>query len=386
MGSPTPGLTPLGVFEFCCRPVPQRFGATQYSEFVALAERVDRATEVLPIQSAAQLQLQVSGATEEGFRFTEQGFLQLARVIGPGLGQFLRDLASQPRTTAAVKRRPAGGYARQVWNDLVHVRLQDLREQGLQLVRDTASRLLIGVVSGQYHCFGPNSLVTSAASVLQDSPCEFYAAQMTGLDTQVWYRHRESQHRRMVLGDEWQIREGWYFASGDMSKSSARATRVLFSRYGSCLAPYPKYGRRLLHVSGTFDTRWLAAIRGMVTSGVVLPPVLPTDQLLKPLGFSTCLTQKDRRRLRTRWRTALQRCSLPKDVANGIISQALQLGGHCRQPELPSEYVTWGSRTMYDLLLTLLSTSLSLPAAKREAAEQVAFYVLTGGLRLPGGE
>ena len=44
----------------------------------------------------------------------------------------------------------------------------------------------------------------------------------------------------------------------------------------------------------------LAAIRGLVTSGTVLPAVLLADQLLRPLGFSGCLSQKDRRRLRTR--------------------------------------------------------------------------------------
>ena len=364
---------------------PQQFTSQQQAEFASAVQASDASLEILPVLSPRQLQLLPNGLTADGFRFDAVGFAQVAAAISPGLAQAMRDLADPPARRGVLSRTAHGDYARRCWNDIVRLRLDDLRAQGWQLVLQTNARLICGLITGTYHCFGGSALYVHAETAMTQQPYQFYAAQLRGLSTQLWYRSSSPEVVRASAVENWSLRRGWYFASGEVGRTAARASLALFTPYGICLGPYRQYGRRVWHARRAFEGRWQTALRKLLSQDWQLPWESLGTRLSRPLGFAEYTSAGSRRKYRAKWLRAIQRDGLPRDLASGVLSQTLQFGAAHRLPAVPSEYVVWGSRTLYDLFRVLLTVASRLPVAKREAAEQVAFEILVGSLPLPGG-
>ena len=354
------------------------FEAHEEIELRRMLIEIDRHTIVTPVGSSnGDLTLNEEGHTSTGFTYSNIALAQLCALIAPGLAQLVLDLTGQWRKPGEDRRLYSMELAREVLNRCIRLRF-DRRLAGLQLVRNTKTKVIDGIVGAKYRY---NDFFDRISKVCPTRHAKFHEACLYGRHLVARYINQRTDSGQYVLAGE-PYTFGYHFANSEIGGKSVRASSLIVRcETGECaLTPFNGVsGGRVVHSGRDFEKRLHELFDQIIRT---LPDVTDLESCGirledKNLGLGT-----DDHERRVRYLVQiLTRRKLTQDIARRVVASAASIGSDKNDSlvdQLPSDQrAVLTTRTAYDLFVALIREARKLPIDQREIAEQVAHVLLT---------
>jgi len=346
---------------------------------------VDRHTTICPISDPDELTYDTEGCTNRGgYRFTAISFRQVAQIIAPGLSTLLPDLSGTIARKQVDEEMIDEHQARDIFNKLVRLRFPLL--SSYRLLRNENTKTIDGVVGQKHRSLENLTMLEAAGSAVATltDDIEFYAAAVVGRKMMLWYRAKSPMFVREVSGKPWSFYHGYYFRNAESTGTSVRGGLTVYTRHGSCLAPFTKKSR-VTHIGRDFNQRLGKMFQH------ILGPDAPVEKfqegvdnlLSTSLGYAE-LGDKEKKRFEKDAVKALSNIGLPQRWASEIFETTLKVGSvdlADLKPLVDFNHI-YATRTFFDMFSPLVRMARDLPSNRREGVEQVAYKVLTGKLEM----
>jgi hypothetical protein len=360
-----------------------QFGADKLPAFELILRRQAMASNLRPLTSPLELQLDPAGKTlRGGARLSAVAFNRCAVIIASGLSAFLPELAGIIKTTRNDNDRVDGRLARQIWNGLVDIRFSLISRY--RLLCDMERNTIDGLAKSGYSPLLNDDAYTAGRDALAASKpsFKFYAGSLSHRAMAAWFREATP----FIEVASRAFYRGYYLASGELSGVAPRLTPAVLFSQGTCLAPFGKYGKKIKTIMG-IDER----IRAAQGFGEVASRPFPDDVLLQGLkqlddtllGFAPTPDERLQQDVLKRLRKALTDRDVARGQAMEIARIALSLGRNMTTPadaRLRAITTTYSNRTLLDLLVPLCKAARRTSMRRREILEQAAFSIITGQL------
>lgn len=363
------------------RPISMTFRPDQLNELTAYLQRLERNSDLMPIQDPVELTLNDRDRTHRGgYRLTSLCFQQVVGMLCRGGAQYIMDLAGlvMPGHVPSNLARPAS--ARMLYNELIQLRYSVLA--GCRLLRNDLTHTIDGLVGPKFHSYENLSMLGTVTDTLRQTrpDMRFHGAYMIGRKLLLWYRDKSPFHTLQMDGAMWRFYYGYYLRNAETSGVGVRGCSAVFTPRGSCLSQFEK-ASRVVHVGSTFETRLRKMLEHTLNSSRPASELATrlTAMRQQSLGYTM---EAERGRLdRTRLLSKqLGQLGIPTFGAKQCLEDTLRLGS--RVPTAAEEIVdktrVYSTRTVFDLFSVLVRTARALPVPQREAMEQVAYQVLLG--------
>lgn len=363
-------------------PSSYQFTAKEEKELRELLLENDRSTVVTPVMSPKS-DLYIStetGKTVTNYVYSDTAYVHLCGLISPGLAQFTQELSGQWRKPGEDKRRYSSELAIQAFNQAVKLRF-DQELAGLQLVRNTRTKVIDGIVGTRYRYLANSDFLDKTTESLYRLDTKFHQAYLYGRQLVLRYVHPVAAYE--IAGEPYD--SGFHFANSEIGGKSVRAACIVTQRSsGLCaLGPFAgQDGGRVVHSGRDFEKRLHALLEAIIKR---IPSKTEVERggallLSKSLGFGG---EGHNRRCR-QISGALTRKKVTLTFAKRVVSSAAAIGSDDSSliaDEFSSDQeLVLSHRTGYDLFISLIREAKHLPIDQRETVEQVGYALLTGKL------
>lgn len=341
---------------------------------------IDRHTLVTPVGGDADLSLNSEGKTHNGYTYADVALIQLCGVVAPGLTQLVMDLSGQWRKPGEDARMFSSEHAIATLNKTLRLRF-DHKLSGLQLVRNTLTKTIDGIVGSKYRYLANSDFLSRVDQECGSRNLKFYEACLYGRQFIVRYLNKTTIKFYVIAEENYNY--GYHFANSEIGGKSVRASSLLAREStGDCaLCPFTAgTGGRVVHSGKDFEKR-LHALMGQITQR--LPPYDTIEKFgfylkAKSLGLGNENHEKNVRRLMQ----ILTRRKLTQNFARRVVSSAASKGRGDEDQTIDvlpvDRRLALASRDGYDLFIALIREARKLPIDQREIAEQVAYALLAG--------
>lgn len=375
----------MSILNLTVSPDSYQFATHEFTSLCDTLSSVDRVTMITPIASINDVALNPdTGKTTQGYTYSDVALLQLSALLAPGLAYVINDLSGQWRKPGEDKRFNSGELAVEIFNRTLKLRL-DRKVIGLQLVRNTHTKTIDGLVGMRYRYLANSDFLERTTQLFNGSSTRFFEACLYGRQLCVRYIHHNTERDYDILGDAYA--PGFHFANAEIAGFSIRAASLLIKRaQGYCaLGQFTgKHGARLIHTGRNFD-RNLQRLLTLMSDKLPRQTDLAEDirELeTTSLKLGTPYHQKRLRQLAS----LLARRKLTLQFARRVVASAANRG-RSETDSLVDEIeadkkLILSNRTGYDLFVALIREARQLPIIQREIAEQTAYSMLTGKIHL----
>lgn len=370
------------VFELYRRASSRRFQPSEEADLIEALRTSDAATSCHPVESPRELQLDSDGKTiQGGYRFVVGSFAQVSRRLAQGLSRFMADISGVRRHRE--ERFADGLWARRLWNDLVDMRFGLLAR--FRLVRNDVDRTIDGLLGMRQTYVENVDFYGNAVEVLRQAVpgLVFHAGSLLGRRMIVWLRDTTPLFRAEFGADSFPIYRGFYFGNGEVAGTAARVTNALFCRYGVCLLPYRRFGRKMRHTGKDVVPRFASHL--LHSAQVILDAESLANHFRRAfgetLGYRADFTDRQKQKQARKLIHTLAVLGVPQGLAGETVADALEVGYDLPRGQLPAQRRLYHQRTAADLFASLLHLSRRLDPDRRELLEQAAFGVLTNSLQ-----
>jgi hypothetical protein len=344
----------------------------------------DAATSHDSLEDADDVCLDTHGATlNNGCRFTESAFKQIASHVCPGLSTFISDYSGTVASEHNQRGVQVDGVkAVTTWNELIRRRFH--RFQAYRLVRNNSEKLIEGIISRKYSYLDNYALFNEACAALEANQrgVDFYGGLVIGRRVILWFRAETPMFTIEVDGKTWPFYHGYYFTNGEATGNAVQGTIAVFTPAGICLGGFKEYGGKLKHSGKNFHLR----LGQMFTK--VSQVEFPIESLQtgatalgkQSLGFEPLWEKAEQEERIKEIVTRLQMVGVAQRDGRDILQAALS---HGRKGEGAGELVMetsrkYAGRKLIDLFVTMLTVARKIDLKKREKLEQAAFQLLMG--------
>lgn len=363
----------------------QRFSARKAGELETSLKTMDAVTTLDNVDDPEELQLKDNGETKTGeFRYTRAAFNQVAQLIAPGLSKLMPDISGTVTLPDDRERLVDGAAAVNFWNDLVAARFPLFT--GQRLIRNTQERTIEGIVGHKHQYLGNwdlyREVIQTLASYPEHRDVNMYAASLVGRRFSVWFRNDTPMFTKTVDGEPWPFYHGYYFTNGEATGTSVRGTLAVFTRKGTCLGSYKRFGRRVTHTGKDFQSRMAQMVTGLVESEVPVDELAEGGEVLltRSLGYDATWDDSQRKEQTKKLVHSLSLLGVPKNLAVEIVEAGLTTGRQQGEQHPITHDVgrLYATRTLLDLFVPLLWLARKLDLSRREKVEQAAYELLAG--------
>lgn len=353
------------------------FNSKEFKELTLILADLDKNTVIIPVISPADLLINSdSGKTSSGYNFTNIAFKQICGLVIPGLYNLIEDLSGQWRKPGQDKSIYSVDYAIEIFNKLVKMRYNQ-RLLGLQLVKNTKTKTIDGVVGARYRYIANSDLLNRVESLLKSQIIEFHEAGLYGRQFLLRYKHIDSKHAYNINGSKFY--KGYHFANAEIGGHSIRTTvSLIIDNFGfGLLFPFVSpYGGRVIHSGKDFE-RKLANILSRITE--FEPNTKQLDLYGKALNKPLGLSLNDNKRFK-QIALALSKKKLPINLAENIVKNTATRATEFFQEDIDllniSREKIVSDRTYFDLFLSLMIQAQLTPLIQREIIENIAQMLL----------
>lgn len=366
-------------FSIATSPKIYLFNETEDKALQEFLADVDRHTMILPINSPADLILDSECRTVRGYRYTTIALNQLCRALASGLAYLLPDVAGMYRKPNSDPRDYSLETSTEFLAKLIRLRF-NRHLQTLQLVCNTQTKLIDGIVGVRYRYLSNNDFNQRAAlTVRERRSSSFVEGGLYGRHLYLRYKWPDTTFE-VQEGDTYAM--GIHFANSEIGGSAVRAAISLIRSNGECaLGQFSgNSGGRVIHSGADFEKR-LSGLLGNIFIKMKRKEVYK-ELFDKLQGHNLQLSSLgDQRRLH-RLSVSLGRKKLTQAFTRRVISSALAKGSSGEDrlaDELPEDVaLIIKQRTVYDLFTALMREARTLPLGHREQAEHVAYSLVMG--------
>lgn len=354
----------------------RRFGVGGLDKLREALEAVDRASDVAPVTSPEDVTIRGDGRVGHGLRLTNWALYQLCRDVCPGLYRVIAGLqdGGEETTLAAIG----------IFNQLVRLRYRDALADR-QMLCDRVAGTVDAVVSSRYK-FLPNralldAVCASAAKCGKD--VRFYEAVLQGR----WFMARHYQSPALFEAPDGRYHAGYHFSNQEGGQSSLRGANSVVRSKGLLtflgLSAGDKYVR---HAGRKFGDRLQSLIDKVLGHEVQAEVYRDAVETLRgqSLGLGQRYDAQENKRRRQLVGQLKRRSTLPRSLCARIVASAMTQAGDVDEASathrLSLQEVS--SRTVYDLMIAASREGKRCAVATREAAERLAFGLLSGRLRV----
>jgi hypothetical protein len=320
------------------------------------------------------------GTTQAGnFQYDVTSFRQVTQVLAPGLSTLLPDLAGAVRRQGLTDTHVDVTQARRIFNDLIVLRFSLLRN--FRLLRNERLGTIDGLVSHTHRRLENAELLDIVEEVIGEAPRRtvFHGGAVVGRRCVLWYRAATPMFVFPVDGRPHSFYCGYYFHNGEATGHSVRCSLTVFTRYGTCLAPFTKTNR-IKHSGRDFHLRLGKMLASTVVQEIPYAVLQEGVQNLMatPLGFETG-PNHDQKAVAKRIVRNLRNLGMPMNWAQSCLDETLLVGRTQQRPDRPVPRLDelYASRTFFDLFASCVRMARQLPTSRRETVEHVAYRLLT---------
>lgn len=362
----------------------------------ALAERLQAMASTSPVEirNQSHVLLNSAGLVQKQFRFTTTGLSQLCSALAAGLSQCVSDVSGLNKKDGGDDVYDAEKAIAMI-NTMINLRFRG-RLRGHGLVIDRRSRRVEGLVGPRYEFFSNKELFERCQEFVQslDPPAQFHAAVVAGRRLLLRYINPQRSFAVMTPhGRREPFYSGWHFSNSEIGDCSVHVGLTVTRKWTDDSSLF-ECGK-IVHVKGgRFGPKFNRLLEDLqrkahkeleehdyekhVTSlmeqnlGLGGAAVSHVKQLEKLVG-------------------KLARV-LPKRTARQVIHRAIAQGSY-RADQLTVNGVSYdmldeslsrviASRTAFDFYNSLTHVARSLQPEQQEAAEKLAYKILTERYKL----
>lgn len=357
----------------------------------ALVARLQAMANTSPVQirKASHVLLNASGLVQKQFRFTTTGLSQLCSALAPGLSQCVSDVSG-------LKKDGSGDDVYDVVkaiamiNAMINLRFQS-RLRGHGLVIDRRSRRVEGLVGPRYEFFSNKELFERCQEFTQslDPPAQFHDAIVAGRRLLLRYINpQRSFSVQTPHGRREPFYSGWHFSNSEIGDCSVHAGLTIIRKWTGDSALF-ECGK-IVHVKGgRFGPKFNRLLEDLQRKANkereehdYEKHVTALMEQNLGLGGKAVSHVKQLEKLAGR----LSRV-MPKRTARQVIHRAISQGSY-RADHLNINGVPYdmldeslarviANRTAFDFYNSLTHVARSLQPEQQEAAEKLAYKILT---------
>jgi len=355
------------------RPARAEFDASQASQFYVHAVNVDTTTYNAPIEYAADVELQLDGRLRsDNSMLSLLAIKQLCTLLAAGLWTYVSDVGGILRRAGRSEPMLDPSLAVNAINKTLKLRFHMPKGiRGRQLIRNTATRTVDGIVGNKYKYLPHGRLYEVVDDFLTaiNPPINFHAARLDGRRLAMVFLRDEPFMEYAGCS----FRSGYYFSNSEVGECSVSASAAIYAAECRCLAAFTK----LPHTGKTFAKRLRKKLGGVINA----TPAVDADALHSNLAAPLDIIAHHRIAPKP-YRTLLNKLialGLESELASLAISKAI-FGADTT--ELQQNINISRQPTCYDLFTWLIRLAKPLHIPDRAAVERVAFKLLLGEVPL----
>lgn len=368
-------------------PESRRFDNTGQQALVDSLRETERNSAFRPLTSPREVLLDNNGRTlVGGSRFTHWAFFQLCQALSPGLYRLMIELSGSQRTPEQDRNDYSFEEAIQVINMLIRRRFTT-KLYGRHLLRDTRTNVIHGVVGSNYRWLPNKDLYDRTVNVVAASRQEmvFHEAILNGRWLMLRFCRRDPFFSvASPAGGADVFYNGFHFSNNEVGLASVRAAAFLWRREGNTTSMTPAV--RLVHSAQRgFDQRLELTLSGVADR--LKEPEFYSRHVLRLRAATLRLGSRDERAERRRrddLSHLLTRRKMNMGLARRVVIGACGYGSYDspRAEMTRTQRSTLATRTFFDLYNSMGREARRLTIGAQEQAEQVAYALLVGGLRI----
>lgn len=359
------------------------------SRLVAMLQRNERMTDIVPIARLADAMLSSDGLLQQKYRLTTVALQQLCSLLAPGLSQTICSLAGLRRIGADGKDELCDiSTAIRVFNDLAAFRFARL--VGISLIIDRGALRVEGLAGRRYAIFSNWSMysrLSAFAKQHKKSPASFNEALLHGRRLLLRFHGNRPLFLLRERREEGEpFLGGYQFENTEVGECSLRSTHLLIRQWTDNKAVAPVRDMdRIRHVKGpSFETKLQSLFRTIRLDGGLGAKYHEQIQKLLQKSLGLGGTREDNERRTEQLHKKLVSRKLSRDLATRVLRRTLTHGSYrADQADLDSYPLkSYASRDAYDLFNALTWEAKREPLDERLHAEQLAYQLLSGGFTL----
>jgi hypothetical protein len=367
-------------------PTPKRFPTSKEADFRSALAQSASSSVFAPIQDARDVLLSPDGSNRDGYRFTSQALFQLCHTVCPGLYRLILELSGVHRGDG----EPSGDFSQteaiQTLNKIVTRRCVT-RLSGKQLLRDTKSKLIEGLVGSTYQRLTNLELYQRTREAIPEA--DFYEACLVGRSAMFrLYKPKDAfAGVSGYISSPDVFYRGFHFSNNEVGKGAVKAAPFIMRAGGrTCAMAKSVTGSSLRHQGDTFAIKLAKLIES--TSREENVPAYYRERIswLRRENLGLGLQDNDAEEARRQDLVHfLTRNRMRTTLAVRVVASMLGQGSYDEEktPLTQVTRETLRERDEYDLFNAIGREAKRTTIAVREQAEQVAYALLTGKIRVP---
>jgi hypothetical protein len=355
------------------------FSATQMDDCRNFLANRTAHTECVPVVDEAQLLMSSTGRlVETGYRFNVIGFDALARVLSGGLAALFSELSGELTRGTLKDERPFDlAAAVSIYNTTLQIRFEAVREKSLLINHN--EKAIEGFLGLEHRLLDNTIFFDTVQREMADKQpqAEFSRAEVIGRELRIYYIDPESRRVNIHPDPRHAFASGWYFANREDSGNAIKATTCIFTKFGAAIEPMTQ-GSKIVHTGSDLLGRTALLVSRTAARTVDMDKIAKQvrHMLATPLQFTDNRAQFEEK-IR-HWAYYISRFKVRYELARTISRHAATTGADI-DPRDPTEIWTnesLGSRTVYDLLCSILRQSRQEYATYRDLLQGMAMRLL----------
>jgi hypothetical protein len=375
----------------------QRFERNELVKVQAYLHEQKRKTLSTEVTSLSELQLNKQGEVNPhsrgvSYRYTTPALLKVCQMAASSLFQVVDDVAGQtrkPNELSSAYSRPA---AIEIFNAVMKLRFEPRFQSKAKLLWNRLTHQIEGAAGVRYSHLENNQLLELAESAASAATTRlvFHEAAIDGRRLLLRFVQAKPLFTIRTPDGPEPYYGGIHFVNSELAGECSVRAAVLMVRGGrntSALGSYVSEGGsggRVVHTGHDFNVRVQELMQTVVATFETLGVHHKDLQRLtrQPLGLVS-VEAKDKRNKALQ--TILTRAGLKPGIAKRVLQAVQYFGSSPVGRKKPIGYVSksqLAGRTAYDLYNALAGVAVLLPVAARESAEQAAYSIMTGKVRV----
>jgi hypothetical protein len=368
-------------------PEPRYFGAAAEDDLAKELARLERVTRVKHVGGHPELCLDRDGSLPDGYRYTEAAFKQVCALAAKGLYPLVVDLSGIYRPAATARDDYSFAGAIELFNAVIRRRFRGRFSGRARVVKNTALRLVDGVLGPKYNYLENRTVYDMAKDAVSSSMSRvlFHEAALAGRRIMIRFAHRRPLFEVPAAGPGVEsFYGGYHFSNSEIAGEASVRAAVLLLRRPSDTVALGRFGAgRLAHTGKDFGKKlgkMFQAVLAVPQDGAALRRRV---EALRAAGLGLGGTEPERDAQLDYLSLVLHRQNIPRTLARRIVVSAMNYGSSdpAGRPRILARDVL-DRRTAYDLYTALTREARELPLSVRETAEQAAYGLLTGKIKL----
>lgn len=341
-------------------------------------------TEVVPIVDYNQLCMAADGRLSDSqYRYTVIGFNAVCNTIAPGLASVFYELSGENPRKIVNNEEFNVPAAVGIYNTAARVRFPALADKSLLVTHN--EKIAEGLLSVE-HKFLDNEIFYALLQeevTSRQAYADFYRAEMIGREMGVYMMNKATVRADFLPDSRYSFAAGWFFSNREDTGSAVFAAPCLFTRFGPAVRR--QRGTRLSHVGADLVGRTASLVARIAAQTIDMDKVRSQVRMLasKKIGFSD--NKKENDAAIARAVNFLCRHGVRRDTAKSIVQSAATVGSDLEPRDFSVIYDTriLKSRTLYDLVCSLLRHSKTQPTHSRLHLQAAAMEIICPAEKKP---